>query len=366
MDFIDCGGRVDATRSDTELTKMAAAPPDLSVTGVCTDHFFNLTEELLLQTRQLVVDYVKALKKSQGREFKDVLFARVDPVDPLKQELASEDGIRAHQHHVLACILDKEDRQVYEVKVNVSNNTVANYKHVPGVRPNIMFEEFMEFEEVCKASPEVQKALRARGITDFKPELLQVDPISSGTFGHRDEVGKRLATGFCWYLDHILDNGYAHPVPGLGITVDLDEMKIFRITDFDPEGKIPIPRTDPAHYDGTLHQWYSPLLQSQPKMTPAKPLDIVQKEGPSFELSGATGRHMHWLEWDFDIGFTYREGLTLHNIKYRDPTTAQQRSICYRAAVSEMAVPYASPAWYRHRQNPIDSGASKVVSPFDV
>ncbi len=28
----------------------------------------------------------------------------------------------------------------------------------------------------------------------------------------------------------------------------------------------------------------------------------------------AAGRHLRWLEWDLDVGFTYREGLTLHRI----------------------------------------------------
>jgi len=65
---------------------------------------------------------------------------------------------------------------------------------------------------------------------------------------------------------------------------------------------------------------------------------------------------MRWLEWEFDIGFTFREGLTLHNITYRDPNTTEQRQVCYRASVAEMAVPYGGPTWDRQRQNPIDAG----------
>ena len=65
---------------------------------------------------------------------------------------------------------------------------------------------------------------------------------------------------------------------------------------------------------------------------------------------------MRWLEWDFDIGFNSREGLTLHCLTFRDPTTAKRRSVCFRASVAEMTVPYASPAWERHRQNPVDAG----------
>lgn len=78
------------------------------------------------------------------------------------------------------------------------------------------------------------------------------------------------------------------------------------------------------------------------------------------------GRHITWLEWDMDIGFNYREGLTLHRITYRDPTTARQRPICYRASVAEMAVPYAAPGLDKHRQNPIGAVVSSLLFMYPV
>lgn len=42
-----------------------------------------------------------------------------------------------------------------------------------------------------------------------------------------------------------------------------------------------------------------------------KPLNIVQPEGPSFQVHG---NEVSWQKWNMRISFNYREGLVLHNI----------------------------------------------------
>ena len=46
---------------------------------------------------------------------------------------------------------------------------------------------------------------------------------------------------------------------------------------------------------------------------------------------------MRWQGWTFRVGFNYREGLVLHDLKF------QSRSVCRRASLVEMTVPYADP-----------------------
>eukprot|EP00750_Incisomonas_marina_P008784 INCI15696.1.p1 GENE.INCI15696.1~~INCI15696.1.p1 ORF type:complete len:531 (+),score=75.04 INCI15696.1:88-1680(+) len=326
----------------------------LADNGVHTDFLFSLSAEDIERTRDAVLAHFTRYESEDGST-SSLIFARIDGVDPLKADVATAAGVRAFRRQTVATVIDRRLRKVHDVLVDVAAERVISSTHVPGVQPNIPLEDMEAFETVCKSSSAVRAVLRSRGVEDFRPELLQVDPISSGNFGIETEKGRRLATGFAYYLDHPLDNGYAHPVPGLSITVDLDTHEIFHINDFPTAGS-KIPKTDHSSYNGTLHQWYSPLLASQPRMEQAKPLEIVQPDGPSFAFSGVSGRHITWLEWDMDIGFNYREGLTLHRITYRDPTTAKQRPICYRASVAEMAVPYAAPGLDKHRQNPIDSG----------
>jgi primary-amine oxidase len=78
-----------------------------------------------------------------------------------------------------------------------------------------------------------------------------------------------------------------------------------------------------------------------------RPLEIVQPEGPSFKINGY---QVSWQKWSFVIGFTMRQGLILHHLTY------DNRSVLYRAALSEMVVPYGDPAEQQARKNAFDCG----------
>ena len=81
--------------------------------------------------------------------------------------------------------------------------------------------------------------------------------------------------------------------------------------------------------------------------TDIRPLEIVQPEGPSFTVNGY---QVSWQKWSFVIGFTMRQGLVLHHLTY------DNRSVLYRAALSEMVIPYADPAEQQARKNAFDCG----------
>ncbi|CAF3953435.1 unnamed protein product [Rotaria sp. Silwood2] len=78
-----------------------------------------------------------------------------------------------------------------------------------------------------------------------------------------------------------------------------------------------------------------------------RPLDIIQPEGPSFQINGY---QVSWQKWSFVVGFTMREGLVLHHLTY------DNRSVLYRGALSEMVVPYSDPAEQQARKNAFDCG----------
>ena len=54
-------------------------------------------------------------------------------------------------------------------------------------------------------------------------------------------------------------------------------------------------------------------VQERPWRTGLKPLNILQPEGPSFQVQG---NHVRWQKWDFRVSFNYREGLVFHNVGY--------------------------------------------------
>lgn len=76
---------------------------------------------------------------------------------------------------------------------------------------------------------------------------------------------------------------------------------------------------------------YVPELLTTPLRTDIKPLNVIQPEGPSFQIEGNL---IKWQNWRFRLGFNPREGATLHDVRYNG------RSVLYRLSLSEMTVPY--------------------------
>ena len=94
------------------------------------------------------------------------------------------------QRNAFVVILDNDEAATYEAVVSLNERRVISWKHVPGVQPRVMFDEFSECEAAVRANPEFQVAIKKRGITD--PSLVMVDPWSAGSYGFDDEEGRRL------------------------------------------------------------------------------------------------------------------------------------------------------------------------------
>ncbi|EJT47730.1 hypothetical protein A1Q1_03416 [Trichosporon asahii var. asahii CBS 2479] len=78
-----------------------------------------------------------------------------------------------------------------------------------------------------------------------------------------------------------------------------------------------------------------------------RPYRVIQPEGASFSLEG---RVLRWQKWSMHIGFNYREGLVLSDIRY------DGRKTFYRLSVSDMTVPYGDPRAPFHRKQAFDLG----------
>ncbi|MCF8565111.1 primary-amine oxidase [Alicyclobacillus tolerans] len=256
-----------------------------------------------------------------------------EPPKELVQNYQPGDPVEREAFMVL---LDNADGQTYEAIVSITGNVVKSLKHIPGVQPSIMLDEFEECERVVKANPEFQAALRKRGITDF--DLVMVDPWSSGNFGSEEERTTRLSRTLSWVRTGPKDNGYAHPIEGVIAVVDLNKMEVIRVEDY---GVTSMP-WKPGNYTpdsaGSLR-------------TDLKPLDILQPEGPSFAVNG---HEVQWQKWRFRIGFTPREGLVLYTIGYEDQ--GKLRPILHRVSLSEMVVPYGDPGSTQRTKNAFDAG----------
>lgn len=278
-----------------------------------------------------------ALLKSYPEVGPKCRFVSVALHEPSKKVVAGFQPGMAFERESFATLMDNADGKTYEAVVSLSSSTRLSWKHIPNVQPSIMLDEFFECEDAVKADTRFQDALRRRGIEDFS--LLMVDPWSAGNYENNEtERTLRLARVLTWVRNEPGDNGYAHPVEGLSALVDLNTMTIVDIED---TGVTPVP-TQPANY---AQEYISEWRQD------VKTLEIVQPDGPSFEVDGY---HVKWQKWDFHIGFTPREGLVLHDLAYTEKE--KRRGVLYRASLVDMVVPYGDPHINYARRNAFDCG----------
>ena len=263
-------------------------------------------------------------------------FVKVELHEPSKEAVLGYRNEMPFEREAFASVLDAATGQTYEAVVSLTQRKVSSYRHIPGVQPSLMMDEFTECETMLRNDPEFQAALRLRGVTDFS--LVQIDTWSAGFYGADEERSRRVVRPLIYISAEPDDNFYARPVEGLLAVVDLNEMKVVRIEDC---GVVPVP-TEAGDYAAKYIRAFRSGL---------KPLDIVQPEGPSFTVCG---HEVKWQNWSFRVGFTSREGLVLHTVGYEDG--GRVRPILYRAALAEMTVPYGDPAEAQYRKNAFDVG----------
>jgi primary-amine oxidase len=236
-----------------------------------------------------------------------------------------------------AVLFDNGTNSCFEAAISLTEKKLLSWKHVPGVQPTMTADEMIECEQAVLKSPEFQAALKKQyGITDTS--LVMVDIWSAGNYGEPEESSHRLARPLCFVRSDPSENGYVRPIEGLRPVVDLNEMKVIRVEEY---GHWPLPPL-PGNYAAD---------RMPEKRAGIKPLEIAQPEGPSFHVDGY---QVKWQNWSFVIGFNAREGLTLHHIRYNDG--GNDRSILYRASLTEMVVPYGDPSPSEFRKNAFDVG----------
>jgi primary-amine oxidase len=278
-----------------------------------------------------------SLLKDSGKVTPTTRFVSVSLREPAKELVHQFTGQQPIRREAFAVLFDNGTNSCFEATLSLTDQKLLSWKQIPGVQPTMTMDEQIECEQVVLASPEFQAALKKQyGIEDTR--LVMVDIWSAGYYGREEERTRRLARPLCFLRADPTDNGYARPIEGLRPVVDLNLMKVIRVEEY---GHWPLPHQACNYAADRVPHFRSDI----------KPLEINQPEGPSFEVDGYQVR---WQNWSFVIGFSAREGLTLHHVCYRDG--GKKRSILYRASLSEMVVPYGDPAPQQARKNAFDAG----------
>lgn len=173
-----------------------------------------------------------------------------------------------------------------------------------------------------------------------------------------------------------MENGYARPVEGIHVLVDMQNMVIL---EFEDRKLVPLPPPDP------LRNYTAGETRGGVDRSDVKPLHIVQPDGPSFRVDG---HFVQWqkvlccsdtellivlgftqknkrlqliisflssFQWNFRIGFTPREGLVIYSVAYVDGSRGR-RPVAHRLSFVEMVVPYGDPNDPHYRKNAFDAG----------
>jgi primary-amine oxidase len=277
------------------------------------------------------------LLRAAGKVAPTTRFVSVMLKEPPKAAVHAGTGWAALPRLAAAVLFDNASNSCFEAELNLTAGNVTAFRHVPGVQPTMTIDEQVECEQAVLNSPEFAAALKKQyGIADTK--LVMVDIWSAGYYGNAEEKGMRLARPLCFVRADPTDNGYVRPIEGIRPVVDLNAMKVVRVEEY---GHWPLPPQGCNYAADRVTE----------KRTDNKPLAITQPDGPSFAVEGY---QVKWQNWSFVVGFNAREGLTLHHLRYRDK--GRDRSILYRASLTEMVVPYADPNPTQARKNAFDVG----------
>ena len=212
----------------------------------------------------------------------------------------------------------------FDAEIDLVASTVS-LKRVEGAQTPIGLVELLRVIGITKEDQHWRAAVRNRGI-DI--EQVQIDPWpGAGHLPTSVNPNHRLMRAISFVREDATDNGYARPIQGLIAIVDLTEGRVAHLQD---DGEVALP-SESGRYDAEHQPRWREDLQ---------PIAITQPEGPSFRVDGYA---VEWQGFALRLSMHPSQGLVLHQLSYREPG-GQPRPILYRAALSDMIVPYGDPS----------------------
>ncbi|MEW5302648.1 MAG: hypothetical protein WDW36_005411 [Sanguina aurantia] len=263
--------------------------------------------------------------------------------EPLKHELlAFQAGRGPLPARQAQCVIILPQRKyaveaIVRLGKSAAKDAMMEWNEIHNAQPMLTPCDAELAEQIVRKDPGMAKLLCERyGITNMN--LVAVDGWA--VHGEPTEVHhRRLVQGIMYLKLSPEDNEYSHPIDVVPL-IDINTHEIVHLDMHAQPSPIPL----------APHNFHRDL-QPVPVRDTLKPLDIVQPEGPSFEVDGT---HVKWQNWDFRIGFNAREGLTLHNVGFMDG--GRLRPILHRISLVEMAVPYGQPNSPYNRKCAFDIG----------
>ncbi|KAF1925892.1 uncharacterized protein M421DRAFT_423177 [Didymella exigua CBS 183.55] len=298
-------------------------------------------------------EVVRPLFRGQKLNFR-VIALREPPKDELIKYLDAEHRADHALPNLSRCArvevlveFGKGTNDLMELIVAIDQDAVIEQQYLAGKHSYIDSAYMKEVEEACLASTIVQAEIKTLDLPEGATVI--VEPWAYATDGSND-MSRRIS--MCWFylrlMSHPDANYYAYPLDICAeVSEDLEVTKVYRLpSSANDQIHSEIRTFDRRKMHATEASEYHPDLRPDPRTT-TKPYQVVQPEGPSFQIDG---QKVGWEKWTFRVGFNYREGLTLHDIRY------DGRSLFYRLSLAEMFVPYGDPRAPYPRKGAFDLG----------
>ena len=260
------------------------------------------------------------------------LFNRISLAEPKKSEaLRWSPGTEALR---AADVRFRLGHKSFKAHYEFSTGALSEPLELTSGQPMLVGAEIYGALEAVNALPEVQEALRRRGV-DAEDGLCL--PRTTGRFfaNLADPTKQRLARFDCFNIRGQgklgllpTTSAWARPVEGLSMLFDVEARKLIELTD-SFEGKKPPPN------DYEVIEFQPNALETR---APLKPIGVSQEGGVNFTVSGS---QIDWQNWRFHLRFDPRQGTILNNVGVVSGN--RFRPIAYEIAMSEMFVPYQDP-----------------------
>jgi primary-amine oxidase len=275
---------------------------------------------------------LKDIIQQQGKFGEKLYWDWVQLHEPPKEEVLAFQAGQGFRREAQVVIISPKDKTAYEILVDLNAKKILSVRNLANLQPSLLNSEFEKAKEIVDASPDVRKALKARGyrIEDNEQisNLFFLDTYAPGQDELLVKNSKTIRAVRVLFADRQGGtNNYGPYVEGLMALVDLYEGKLIALKD--RHGAI-------AHRHVPQDIFKQAILD--PKFKETK-LQIAPSTLQDIKLDG---NHVQWENWDFRFSFNQRDGLVLHQIAFNDQ--GKLRSICYRASISEMLVPYSDPS----------------------
>lgn len=305
---------------------------------------------------------ISVVKKTHG----DVFFNVVSLHEPRKKEMTAwlaAPETTPRPARIADVVVIAPGGKVYDGLVDLKTGKITHWEELDGLQPIVSFdlespsrtiaqptnnatqitmEELQAVEHVCRTDPEVIKQCEISGIPKEEMDKVYCDPWTIG-YDERHGSQVRLQQALMYYRPNVDDCQYQYPLDFCPI-YDADKQAIIAIDV--PQLRRPLNKAPPINYTPAYVNAKEGGYRNN-----LKPINITQPDGVSFNMKG---REIEWQNWQFHIGFNYREGIVLNNIRFNDKGNV--RPIFYRLSLSEMVVPYGNPEHPHQRKHAFDLG----------